>query len=86
MMSFELSIGQKMLRFRKVTLENLKNRETFRYLSTFKFSKVICNEFWLEAKLIRNKNLFVKGFIIKKPKGGRKNGISNILKLFCGER
>ena len=42
MTSFKLSIGPKILRFRKVTSGNLKNRETSRYLS--KFSEVVCNE------------------------------------------
>ena len=45
MTSFKLNIGQKMLEFWKVTSENLKNRETSRYLSNFKFSGAICNEF-----------------------------------------
>ena len=44
-----------MLRFRKVASENLKNRETSRYVSNFKFSGVICNEFWLKVELIRIK-------------------------------
>ena len=45
MTSFKVSIGQKMLRFRKVTSGNLKNWETCRYLSKFKFSGDICNAF-----------------------------------------
>ena len=56
MTSFKLSIGQKMFWCRKVTAENLKNRETLRYLSNVKFSEAICNEFWLKVTLIQNFN------------------------------
>ena len=43
----------------------LQNRETFRYLSNFRFSRVICNEVWLKVKLIWNGFIFVKEFITK---------------------
>ena len=59
MASFKLNIGQKMLRYQKVNSENLKNLETFSYLSNFKFSGIICNDFWIKVKLIRN-NFFCR--------------------------
>ena len=56
----------------RVTYENLKNWATFRYLSTFKLSGVICHYIWLKMKLNRNRNLiFLKGFITKKREGGK---------------
>ena len=51
--------------------ENLKNWETFRYLNNFKFLEVICNGLWLKVELIRNKVVFLKGFITKKNRGGK---------------
>ena len=70
--SLKLSSGQKMFRFWKVTLKNLKNWETFRNLSNFKFSGDI-------IKLILNKNLFSKEISKKKQK--RKEGKN--APLFC---
>ena len=62
-----------MLRFWKVTSESIKNQETFRYLSNFKFSGVICDEVLLKVNLIQNKNLFFEGVYQKKPRRGHKN-------------
>ena len=62
-----------MFKFRKVTSENLKNREASSYLRNLNFSGVICNEFWLKVKLIRNNNLFVKEIYQKKKTRGEKN-------------
>ena len=42
---FQIKYGPKMLRFWKMTSENIKNWETSRYLSNFKLLEVICNEF-----------------------------------------
>ena len=42
---FKISFGQKMLRFWKVILENLKNWETFGYFSDLKFSRVFVMKF-----------------------------------------
>ena len=68
-----------MLRFGKVTSENLKNRETSRHLSNFKFSGVICNEFWLKVNLIQNKNHFFEGIYQKKKRErGGKNALSDV--------
>ena len=36
MTSFKLNIRQKMLKFKRATLENITNRETFRYFSELK--------------------------------------------------
>ena len=47
MTSFKLSIGQKMLWIRKVISENLKNWETFRNRSNFKFSEIISDDIWV---------------------------------------
>ena len=62
---FKLNIGQKILKFRKVTSANLKVWETSLYLSYFKFSGDICDEIWLQVKLIRNKNAILRRFITK---------------------
>ena len=45
MTSFDLSIDQRMLRVWNVTLENLKNRDTSRYLGNFNFSEAVYIEF-----------------------------------------
>ena len=58
---FMSNVGLKMLRFRKLTLENLKNWETFPYLNNFKFSKVVCSKSSLKVRLIRNKKIFAEG-------------------------
>ena len=69
-MSFK--IGQKMLRFRKVTSENFRNRETSRYLSNFTFSGVICNDFLTQNQIdTKQKSFFLKGFITKNREGGK---------------
>ena len=70
MTSFNLILAE-LLRFLKVTSESLKNWETFRYLSNFKFSGVISNEFLFKVKLIQNKNLFFEKIYYKKPRGGK---------------
>ena len=58
-----------MLRFWRVTSENLKNRESYRYSGNYKFSGVIFNELPLKVKLIWKKNFFLRGLITKKTRG-----------------
>ena len=69
LMLFKLNFDQKMLKFRKLVLENFKNRETFHYLCNFKFSEVIYDAFWPEVKLIWNKNMFWRKLLQKNERG-----------------
>ena len=71
MTPFKLNIGQKIFKYWKVTLKNLKFRKTSSHFSSFKFLGAICDKFWLKVKLIWNKNIFLKGFITKKREGGK---------------
>ena len=50
--AFNLNMGRKMFRFRKLTKENSKVVETSLTLSNSKFLEAICNEIWLKVKLI----------------------------------
>ena len=63
-----------MLRFGKETSEKSRNWKNSRYLSNFKFSKVICGEIWLKFKLTWIKNLFVG--IYHEKKEGSKHALS----------
>ena len=62
-----------MLRFWKVTSESLKNRETFRYLSNFKFSGLFVMKFYAKSIWFKIKTFFFEGVYHKKPRRGNKN-------------
>ena len=67
-----------MLRFRKVTLENLKSRETSRYLGNFKFQELFVMNFDSKSSWFEVKILFRKRFITKNREG--KNAPSTSVK------
>ena len=56
-----------------MTWENLRNRETSRNLSNFKFLGVICYKFWLKVKLIRKIEIFFSHKIYHKTTERSKN-------------
>ena len=58
-------------------LAKLQNWNTSRYFKNFNFSGFIYNEIWLKIKLIWNKNLLVKGLIVKKLEDRQKYVISH---------
>ena len=62
-----------MIKFRKKLWKTLNIGRTFRCISNSKIAGVICNEFWLEVKLIWNlKKKFSKGIYHNKIEKGKK--------------
>ena len=58
-------------------LAKLQNWDTSRYFRNFNFSGFSYNKIWLKIKLIWNKNLLVKGLIVKKLEDRQKYVISH---------
>ena len=69
MTSFKLNVGQKMLRFRKVTLTKVKFGELFLTSTTLDFHGLFMNKFYSKlSKLEANIFFFLKEFIAKSMK------------------